>query len=203
LQTAPTDPDNIRRTTVGRPLPGTDVRIAGPDGTPTVPGESGELWLRGARLTRGYYHDPEASAAAIDSDGWLHTGDLAVMHATGATRIVGRLKDMIKTGGENVSPEEIEDTVVSHPSVARAAVIGTPSERWGELVVAFVVPADGHEVDPAALDRHCRARLSTFKVPRVWRVVNDLPMTASTKLQRAELRRIAATDNPFRPVEES
>jgi acyl-CoA synthetase (AMP-forming)/AMP-acid ligase II len=197
LQTAPTDPDHLRRTTVGRPLPGTDVRIAGPDGAPSVPGEPGELWLRGARLTRGYYHDPEATAAAIDPDGWLHTGDLAVMDATGAGRIVGRLKDMIKTGGENVSPEEIEDALISHPSVARVAVVGVPSERWGELVVAFVVPAAGHEVDPTTLQQYCRARLSPFKVPRGWRVVDDLPMTASTKLQRAELRRIAAVDSGF------
>jgi acyl-CoA synthetase (AMP-forming)/AMP-acid ligase II len=194
LQTAPTDPDDVRRTTVGRPLAGTDVRIADPDGAPGVPGEPGELWLRGARLTRGYYQDPDASAATIDADGWLHTGDLAVMDASGACRIVGRLKDMIKTGGENVSPEEVEEAVVSHASVARAAVVGAPDERWGELVVAFVVPAAGQQVDPKALEQHCQARLSPFKVPRVWRMVDDLPMTASTKIRRAELRRIAAAD---------
>ena len=199
LQTAPDDPDDVRRTTVGRPLAGTDVRIATPDGEPASPGEPGELWVRGARLTRGYYEDPRATAAAIDPEGWLHTGDLAVMDATGACRIVGRLKDMIKTGGENVSPEEVEEAVVGHPSVARAAVVGAPSERWGELVVAFVVPAPGAEVDQAVLERHCRDRLSPFKVPRAWRVVDDLPMTASTKIQRAELRRIAAADPALQP----
>jgi fatty-acyl-CoA synthase len=123
----------------------------------------------------------------------------AVMEARGACRIVGRLKDMIKSGGENVSPEEVEDAVVSHPSVARSAVVGAPSERWGELVVAFVVPAPGAEVDPAVLEQHCRERLSPFKVPRAWRIVDDLPMTASTKIQRAELRRIAAADPALRP----
>ncbi|MGY2003412.1 class I adenylate-forming enzyme family protein [Blastococcus sp. SYSU DS1024] len=192
LLSSPTDPDDVRRTTVGRPLAGTDVRIAAPDGTPEVPGTPGELWVRGARLTPGYYEDPTATAEAMDAEGWLHTGDLAVMDATGACRIVGRLKDMIKTGGENVSPEEVEQAVVSHPSVARAAVVGAPDERWGELVVAFVVPAPGAEIDPTQLERHCRSLLSPFKVPRVWRVVEELPMTASTKVQRAELRRLAA-----------
>ncbi len=207
LLPAPTDPDEVRRTTVGRPLAGTDVRIAGPDGAPVVPGEPGELWLRGPRLTRGYYRDPEATAAAIDPEGWLHTGDLAVMDPTGACRIVGRLKDMIKTGGENVSPEEVEEAVVSHPSVARAAVVGAPDVRWGELVVAFVVAEPGARTDPAELERHCRDRLSPFKVPRVWRTIDELPMTASSKVQRAELRRIAADgaapapdDRPGRPL---
>jgi fatty-acyl-CoA synthase len=197
LLPAPTDPDEVRRTTVGRPLAGTDVRIAGPDGAPVVPGETGELWLRGPRLTRGYHRDPEATAAAIDPQGWLHTGDLAVMDPTGACRIVGRLKDMIKTGGENVSPEEVEEAVVSHPSVARAAVVGAPDPRWGELVVAFVVAEPGARIDPAELERHCRDRLSPFKVPRVWRTIDELPMTASSKVQRAELRRMAA--DPARP----
>ncbi|SFF74679.1 fatty-acyl-CoA synthase [Blastococcus tunisiensis] len=200
LLSAPTDPDEVRRTTVGRPLAGTDVRIASPDGTPAVPGEPGELWVRGARLTPGYHQDPVATAEAIDREGWLHTGDLAVMDATGACRIVGRLKDMIKTGGENVSPEEVEEAVAGHPSVARTAVVGTPSERWGELVVAFVVPSAGADVDPVELERHCRDRLSPFKVPRAWRIVDDLPMTASTKIQRAELRRMAAADPELHPA---
>ncbi|MGY1652601.1 class I adenylate-forming enzyme family protein [Geodermatophilus sp. SYSU D01119] len=192
LQTAPTDPDRIRRETVGAPLAGTDVRIAGPDGDAVPPGTPGELWVRGARVTRGYLDDPAATAEALDADGWLHTGDLGEMDADGACRVVGRLKDMIKTGGENVSPVEVEEWLVQHPDVARAAVVGVPDERWGELVVAFVVPAAGRDPDPEDLARHCREGLSPFKVPRRWRVVDDLPMTASAKVQRAELRRIAA-----------
>ncbi len=194
LQTSPTDPDRIRRETVGAPLAGTDVRIAGPDGAAVPPGVAGELWVRGARITRGYLDDPEATAATIDANGWLHTGDLAEMDADGACRVVGRLKDMIKTGGENVSPVEVEELLGQHADVDRAAVVGIPDERWGELVVAFVVPADGRDPDPADLTEFCRAALSPFKVPRVWRVVDDLPMTASAKVQRAELRRIAADD---------
>ncbi|NEM05720.1 AMP-binding protein [Geodermatophilus normandii] len=200
LLPAPTDPDEVRRTTVGRPLAGTDVRVAAPDGTPAAPGEQGELWVRGARLTRGYHQDPVATAVAIDQEGWLHTGDLAVMDTIGACRIVGRLKDVIKTGGENVSPEEVEEAVSGHPSVARAAVVGAPSERWGELVVAFVVPVPGAEIDTAELEQRCRDRLSPFKVPRAWRVVDELPMTASTKIQRAELRRMAASDPALSPT---
>ena len=196
LQTAPTDPDRIRRETVGAPLAGTDVRIAGPDGAAVPPGVAGELWVRGARITRGYLDDPAATAETIDAEGWLHTGDLAEMDRDGACRVVGRLKDMIKTGGENVSPVEVEELLVSHPDVDRAAVVGLPDERWGELVVAFVVPAPGREPDPAELTEFCRNGLSPFKVPRLWRVVDDLPMTASAKVQRAELRRIAAGTRP-------
>jgi fatty-acyl-CoA synthase len=192
LQTSPDDPDPVRRETVGAPLAGTDVRIAGPDGAAVPPGTPGELWVRGARITRGYLDDPVATAEAIDADGWLHTGDLAEMSPTGHCRVVGRLKDMIKTGGENVSPVEVEEVLVEHPDVARAAVVGVPDERWGELVVAFVVPAGDRDPVPAELTAHCRDRLSPFKVPRSWRVVDELPMTASAKVQRAELRRIAA-----------
>ncbi|CCH85835.1 Fatty-acyl-CoA synthase [Modestobacter italicus] len=192
LQTSPEDPDPVRRETVGAPLAGTDVRIAGPDGDVVPPGTPGELWVRGARITRGYLDDPVATAEAIDPDGWLHTGDLAEMSPAGACRVVGRLKDMIKTGGENVSPVEVEEVLVEHPDVARAAVVGVPDPRWGELVVAFVVPAGERDPSPAELTAHCRDRLSPFKVPRSWRVVDELPMTASAKVQRAELRRIAA-----------
>ncbi len=192
LQTSPDDPDPVRRETVGAPLAGTDVRIAGPDGAAVPPGTPGELWVRGARITRGYLDDPVATAEAIDADGWLHTGDLAEMSPAGACRVVGRLKDMIKTGGENVSPVEVEEVLVEHPDVARAAVVGVPDPRWGELVVAFVVPAGSRDPSPAELTEHCRDRLSPFKVPRSWRVVDELPMTASAKVQRAELRRIAA-----------
>src|SRR3954454_19317113 len=195
LQTAPTDPDRIRRETVGVPLAGTDVRVAGPGGGAVPPGGAGGPWGRGARITRGYLRDPAATADAIDAAGWLHTGDLAEMDADGACRVVGRLKDMIKTGGENVYPVEVEELLVQHPAVDRAAVVGIPAERWGELVVAFVVPAVGREPEPAELTEFCRNGLSPFKVPRLWRVVDDLPMTASAKVQRAELRRIAADDS--------
>lgn len=191
LMSGPDDPDEVRRGTVGGPVAGTEVRITAPDGAPVPVGEAGELWVRGARITDGYLDDPVATAAAIDAEGWLHTGDLATMSAAGGCQVVGRLKDMVKTGGENVSPVEVEETLVGHPAVARAAVVGRPDERWGELVVAFVVPS-GADVDPAELEAWCRERLSPFKVPRRWHLVDDLPMTPSGKVQRALLRTAAA-----------
>ncbi|GAA4306510.1 linear/branched/unsaturated fatty acid:CoA ligase LbuL [Klenkia terrae] len=190
LMTGPGDPDEVRRGTVGGPLAGTEVRICGPDGVPVPVGEPGELWVRGARLTDGYLADPPVPA--LDDEGWLHTGDLAEMSASGACRVVGRLKDIIKSGGENVSPVEVEEALAAHPADALAAVGGAPDERWGELVVGFVVPA-GADVDVAELEAWCRDRLSPFKVPRRWHLVDELPMTASAKVQRAELRRRAAT----------
>ncbi|MFB4300580.1 class I adenylate-forming enzyme family protein [Actinomadura sp. NTSP31] len=193
LLTAPlTDSAEVRRTSVGRPLPGTEVRVVDAGGGVLPAGEPGELLVRGARLTDGYHDDPEATARAIDADGWLHTGDLAVVDARECVRIVGRLKDMIKSGGENVAPDEVEEVIAGHREVARAAVVGAPDDRWGELVVAFVVPAPGAIPDPVRLEAHCRARLSNFKVPRRWHIVDDLPFTASSKVQRAELRRRAA-----------
>ncbi|TDC51186.1 acyl-CoA synthetase [Actinomadura sp. KC345] len=193
LQTAPlADGTEVRRTTVGTPVEGTGVRVVDAAGEVVPVGRSGELLLRGARLTQGYYGDPEATARAIDADGWLHTGDLAVMDARGRLRIAGRLTDMIKTGGENVAPEEVEEVVTGHPGVARAAVVGVPDARWGELVVAFVVPEPGADFDPDAVTAYCRERLTPFKVPRRWTVVGELPLTASAKVRRAELRRRAA-----------
>jgi fatty-acyl-CoA synthase len=192
VQTSPlVDDADTRRTTAGRPVAGTQVRVVVRD--EVVPlGETGELQVRGERLTRGYLDAPEATAELLDPDGWLRTGDLGQIDAAGRVRIVGRLKDMIKTGGENVSPEEVEDCLTRHPTVSRAAVVGAPDDRWGELVVAFVVPATGVELDPVALEAHCRSLLSGFKVPRRWYEVAELPTTASSKVQRAELRRRAA-----------
>ena len=197
LQTDPhRDDAGIRRTTVGRPIPGTGVRVVGADGTVVPLGRPGELLLRGARLTDGYHDDPQATARAIGPGGWLRTGDLASVDDHGCVRIVGRLKDMIKTGGENVAPDEVEEVIAGHPTVRRAAVVGVPDPRWGELVAAFVVPAPGATVDETALAAHCRGRLTPFKVPRRWHVVDELPLTASSKVRRAELRRRAAAAGP-------
>jgi fatty-acyl-CoA synthase len=178
LQTAP-----LADAAVGTPIEGTDVRVVDSDGKIVPIGEAGELLLRGSRLTRGYHDDPAATARAIGPGGWLRTGDLAAMDAHRRLRIAGRLKDMIKTGGENVAPEEVEEVVTGHPGVARAAVVGVPDPRWGELVVAF---------DPDSVTAHCRERLSPFKVPRRWVAVDELPLTASAKVRRAELRHTAA-----------
>lgn len=189
IMTGPDDPDDDRRTTVGRAHSDTETRIVDPDGNEVAVGTPGELLLRGPRITDGYHGDPAATAATIDTDGWLRTGDEAVVDEHGRFRITGRIKDMIKTGGENVVPDEVEHCLTGHPSVDLAAVIGVPDERWGELVAAYVVPVAGQSIVIAELEAHCRERLASFKLPRRWEIVSELPQTASGKVQRAELRR--------------
>jgi fatty-acyl-CoA synthase len=188
-QTSPQDSADDRARTLGRPLSHTAVRIVDPQTGQTVPvGETGELITRGYAVMPGYYDDPAATAAAIDADGWLHTGDLAKMDERGYCTIDGRLKEMIIRGGENIYPREIEAVLFSHPDVADAAVVGIPDERWGEQVAAFVRPAAGHTPDPAALFSYCRARLAPFKAPQFWAVVDDFPLTGSGKVQKFRLQ---------------
>jgi fatty-acyl-CoA synthase len=147
---------------------------------------AGELWVRGGRITRGYLDDPAATAETIDADGWLHTGDLAEMDGDGACRVVGRLKDMIKTGGENVSPVEVEELLVTHPDVDRAAVVGLPDERWGKIVAAFIQRRS--PVTQQELDEHCRASgLANFKRPRKVVFVSAIPKSPVGKLLRRQL----------------
>ncbi|MCM3849493.1 acyl--CoA ligase [Pseudonocardia sp. DR1-2] len=197
LQTAPfDDADETRWSTVGIPLPGTEARVVDPSGVPAPPGSPGELLLRGPGVTDGYHDDTAATAAAFDEDGWLRTGDLATVDGAGRYRIVGRSKELIKSGGENVSPVEVETVLEADPAVERAAVVGLPDDRWGEVVVAFVVPSAGRagSLRTEALETHCRRHLSRFKVPRRWFVVGELPLTGSGKVRRAELRRLARED---------
>ncbi len=181
--TSPDDTEADRETTVGRALPHTEVRIA----------ETGELCLRGPRVTRGYNDLPEETARAIDAEGWLHTGDLASMDDRGYVRVEGRLKDMIKRGGENIAPAEVEACLAEHPAVAEAVVVGLPDDRWGEVVVAYVRPT-AETPDVAELVAHCREHLASFKLPRRWAFVETLPLTASGKIRRNELRDRAASD---------
>jgi fatty-acyl-CoA synthase len=181
--TAPEDAQEDRETTVGRPLPHTEVRAA----------DNGELLVRGPRVTKGYHDMPEETERAIDADGWLHTGDLGSIDARGYVRIEGRLKDMIKRGGENIAPAEVEACLAEHAAVAEAAVVGLPDERWGEIVVAYVRPA-GAAPDIEELVAHCRERLASFKLPRRWAFLESMPLTASGKIRRSELRERAERD---------
>jgi acyl-CoA synthetase (AMP-forming)/AMP-acid ligase II len=176
-QTAPDDDAEDRATTLGRPLPHTEVKIV-----------DGELCTRGYHVMTGYFDDPEATAAAIDADGWLHTGDLASMDERGYCRIGGRLKDMIIRGGENIYPREIEQVLFDHEDVADVAVLGVPDETWGEQVAAFIRPADGRTPDPDELFAYCRERLAPHKTPRHWRIVDSFPLTPSGKVQKYVLR---------------
>jgi acyl-CoA synthetase (AMP-forming)/AMP-acid ligase II len=188
-QTAPDDSDEDRATTLGRPLAHTDVKIVDmASGATAALDTVGEICTRGYHVMTGYFDNPEATAAAIDGDGWLHTGDLGSMDARGYCRIGGRLKDMIIRGGENIYPREIEQVLFEHEDVADVAVVGLPDERWGEQVAAFIRPAAGRSPDPDVLFAHCRDRLAPHKTPRHWSVVDAFPLTPSGKVQKYVLR---------------
>jgi fatty-acyl-CoA synthase len=182
------DSDQDRAETLGTPLPQTEVMIADDRG-PVPVGQPGELCARGYLVMRGYHDAPEATAAAIDADGWYHTGDLASLDGRGYLRIEGRIKDMIIRGGENIYPREIEDALFAHPAVAEAVVIGVPDETWGEVVAAYVRPAPGQPApSPGELRAYCREHLAPYKTPQHWVFVEAFPMTPSGKIQKYKLR---------------
>lgn len=175
--------------TVGRPLPGIEVKIVSPETGETVPvGEVGELLTRGYHTMLGYHDNPEASAATLEPDGWLHTGDLGVMDSRGYISIAGRIKDMIIRGGENIFPREIEDELFKHEALASAAVVGVPDNYYGEIAVAFVTVKPGYQVTGAELAEYLRPRLSGYKIPARWFRVEQYPTTLSGKIQKYVLR---------------
>jgi crotonobetaine/carnitine-CoA ligase len=174
---------------IGRPTRDREVMIADPDGKPLPRGETGELLIRGIGLMHGYHNDPEATARAF-SGGWFHTGDLASMDADGRVYYAGRTKDMIRRSGENVSADEVERALLSHPSVRLAAVIAVPDELRGEEVKAYVVLEDECR-SPEELAGFCTGKLAYFKVPRYWAFADSLPMTPSERVAKGELRKAA------------
>jgi len=180
--------------TNGRALPGIELRVVDPEGRDVGPGESGEVLIRGANVTRGYWEDPEATAAAIDEDGWLHSGDVGHLDAQGNLKITDRIKDLFIVGGFNVSPAEVEQVLVRHPAIGEVAVIGVPDERLGEVPKAYATrragapPATEEEVIAWA-----RERLANFKVPRSVVFVDALPRNAFGKVLKDELRKAART----------
>jgi len=175
--------------TVGQAMPQTELSIRDPRTNAVAPvGAVGEICARGYAVMLGYNDNPSATAAAIDGDGWLHTGDLGTMDDRGYLRITGRVKEMIIRGGENLFPAEIENVLLEHPDVAEVAVVGAPDERWGEIVVCFLRPAAGAALDKAALVAHCRARISPQKTPAHWIEVQEWPLTGSGKIQKFVLR---------------
>ncbi|WP_127091871.1 AMP-binding protein [Aquabacter cavernae] len=187
--TVPDDPHPNWIETVGPPLPQTELKVVDPASGETLGlGQTGEICARAPGVMAGYFDNPGATAQALDAEGWLHTGDLGSMDSHGYCRIEGRLKDMIIRGGENIYPREIEDVLFTHPSVASAAVLGVPDTEWGEQVAAFVQARPGATLDEAALAAFCRAHLAPFKVPRLWRIVDQFPQTASGKIQKFVLR---------------
>ncbi|MDQ7778009.1 AMP-binding protein [Paracoccus aminovorans] len=181
------DPTEKRCETVGRIHPHLEVRIVGEGGATVPVGEKGEIWTRGYSVMSGYWADPAASAEAIH-DGWMQTGDLGTLDEQGFCTIVGRVKDMIIRGGENIYPREIEEFLIRHPQVREVQVFGIPDDRFGEEVCAWVVPRSGQTIDPEALRAHCKGQIAHFKVPRHVRVVADLPMTVTGKPQKFVMR---------------
>ncbi len=185
-------PLDRRVSTVGQVMPHIEISVRDPATGRFVPrGESGEFCTRGYSVMRGYWNDEAATSAAIDAAGWMHSGDLAVMEESGYVHIVGRLKDMIIRGGENVSPREIEEVLIAHADVSEAQVIGVPSHKYGEEVMAWVRPCPGATANEGELTAYCRSRLASFKVPRYWRFVESFPMTVTGKIQKYRLRQMA------------
>lgn len=186
--TLPSDPLEIALTTGGHPLTGMEARIVHPDSNEDVPvGETGEILVRGRMRFLGYYKDPEATAAAIDADGWFHTGDLGHLDAEGRVTFSGRLKDMLKVGGENVSAMEVEAHLLQHPAVNIAAVVGAPDSVYSEVVAAYLELKPGTSVTEEEIVEHCLGLIATFKVPRYVRFVTDWPMSG-TKIQKFVLK---------------
>jgi fatty-acyl-CoA synthase len=163
-----------------------DARVVDEDGRDVPPDTTGELLLRGPVVTPGYWQDPDATAEAIDENGWFHTGDLVTVDAEGYYYVVGRKHDLFISGGENVSPAEIESALYEHPAVEAAAVIGVPDDEWGEVGAAFVVPDGALSAD--AVTAHCRERLAGYKVPKHVRLLDELPLGDSGKVDKAALR---------------
>jgi fatty-acyl-CoA synthase len=194
-QTRPDDAMELRVASVGRVLPEVEVKIVDVESGATLPvGQQGELCTRGYLVMRGYYRMPEETAQVIDPQGWLHTGDLAVMEEQGYFRITGRIKNMIIRGGENIYPREIEEFLYSHPKVADVQVYGVPDAKYGEQVMAAVKLKEGLVCDEEEIRAFCSGQIAHYKVPRYVTFINEFPMTASGKIQKFKLRELAIVE---------
>jgi fatty-acyl-CoA synthase len=192
-QTRADDPLERRVATVGRVGPHLEVKVVEPAGGQTVPrGVAGELCTRGYSVMAGYWNEPDRTAEAVDADGWMHTGDLAVIDECGYIQITGRIKDLIVRGGENIAPREIEEFLHTHPDIVDAQAIGVPDERYGEEVMAVVMlRAGAPALTIEALREFCAGRIAHFKIPRYLRIVDEFPMTVTGKVRKTDMRRQA------------
>jgi len=178
--------------TVGQAMPHAEIKVIDPSNGRIQPrGEPGEFCARGYLVMRGYWNDRERTDEAIDSGRWMHTGDLAAMDENGYVRVVGRIKDMVIRGGENIYPREIEEFMYSHPSVADVQVIGVPDERYGEELMAWIIPRPGTSVSEEAMREFCRNRIAHYKIPRYMKFVDSFPMTVTGKVQKFKMRETA------------
>jgi len=188
-QTGADDTIDKRVGSVGRVHPHVEIRVADPETGETVArGESGEFQTRGYSVMKGYWNEEEKTAQAIDAEGWMHTGDLAVMDVDGYVNITGRIKDLIIRGGENISPREIEEFLYSHPDIIDVQVVGVPDEKFGEEVCAFVQAREGATVNTEAVREFCQGKIAHYKVPRYVLSIEDFPMTVTGKIQKYLLR---------------
>lgn len=194
-QTRMDDPVEKRVATVGRVHPHAEIKIVDPATGEDVPrGASGELCTRGYCVMLGYWNDEAATAKAIDPAGWMHTGDLASMDEEGYVKIVGRIKDMIIRGGDNVYPREVEEFLYTHPKVEDAQVIGVPSATYGEEIMAWVKPKAGAALEEDELSAFCRGKIATYKIPKYWKIVDSFPMTVTGKVQKFKMRELSVAE---------
>ena len=199
-QTRTDDPLELKVSTVGKVLPNVELKIVDIEtGAALPPGKQGELCTRGYLVMKGYYKMPEETAKAIDTDGWLHTGDLAVMDENGYCKITGRIKNMIIRGGENIYPREIEEFLYTHPKISDIQVYGVPDRKYGEQVMAAIVLKQGCDLTEAEVQQFCRGRIANYKIPKYVRFVDSYPMTASGKIQKFKLREMAIRELQLDP----
>ena len=194
-QCATDDPLERRVSTVGRVHPHVEIKIVDPATGVVVPrGEAGELCSRGYMVMQGYWNNEEATRLAIDRGRWMHTGDLATMDSEGYVNIVGRIKDMIIRGGENIYPREVEEFLYGHPEIADVQVIGVPSEKYGEEVMAWVKLREGAKTTGDQLAAWCKGKIATYKIPRHWKFVDSFPMTVTGKVMKFKMREAAVEE---------
>ena len=194
-QTLADDSIERRVSTVGKVLPGVEVRLVDPEtGLVVGPGQQGELQTRSTMVMKGYFNMPEATADAIDADGWLHTGDLATVDEDGYYKITGRLKDMIIRGGENIYPREIEEFLYTHPQIDDVQVVGVPDERFGEEVMAWVRLKPNADATEESIRDFCRGRIAHYKIPRYVKFTDEFPMTVTGKIQKFRMREMAVEE---------
>jgi fatty-acyl-CoA synthase len=195
FQTGTDDPVDKRVATVGKVHPHVEVKVIDPDSGRVVPrGTPGELCTRGYVVMLGYWEDPEATGEAIDRARWMHTGDLATLDADGYANIVGRIKDMVIRGGENVYPREVEEFLYQHPAVGDVQVVGVPDAKYGEELCAWVRLREGQQVTGEELREWCRGRIASFKIPRHWKFVDAFPMTVTGKVQKFKMREASVAE---------
>ena len=194
FQTSCTASLEHRVATVGQIQPHLEAKVIDTAGRCVPFGEKGELLVRGYSVMRGYWNQPDRSAEVVDEEGWMHTGDLASIDAGGYCRIVGRCKDMIIRGGENVYPAEVEQYLYRHPAVEQVAVFGVPDEKFGEIVCAWIVARAGQSVSAEELVQYCRSRIAHYKVPAHIRLVEQMPATVTGKLQKYLMRQAMAKE---------